>query len=195
MVCLWNAASTNREDGSDILAIFPSGLVVADVSVAHPAATSYSCAAARTAGAAAASRDALKRRQYHAGGLLAALYFYPLSVEPFGCFGVSAMQFLNARAEAALVLMLSRWLSSLGRFESLALLYVWGMSLYIGRLCMSMLPLEALTRVWVFMCQLLTSCSHTLFVMLFCFRFARIMHLNPPIYNAFLLKLCLYHAC
>jgi hypothetical protein len=76
--------------------------MVADVSVVHPAATSYSRAAARAAGAAAASRDAFKRRQYHAGGLPAAPSFYLLSVESFGHFGVSAMQFLNALAEAAL---------------------------------------------------------------------------------------------
>jgi hypothetical protein len=75
---------------------------VADVSVVHPAATSYSRAAAQTAGAAAASRDALNRRQYHAGGLPAALLFYPLSVESQGRFSVSDMQFLNANAEAAL---------------------------------------------------------------------------------------------
>jgi hypothetical protein len=76
---------------------------VADVSVVRPAATSYSRAAARTAGAAgAASRDALKRRQYHAGGLSAAPSFFPLSVESFGRLGVSAMQFLSDLAEAAL---------------------------------------------------------------------------------------------
>jgi hypothetical protein len=79
-----------------------SGLVVADVSIVQPAATSYSRAAARTAGAAAASRDALEWRQYHAGGLPAALSFYPLSVESYGRLGFAAMQFLNALAEAAL---------------------------------------------------------------------------------------------
>jgi hypothetical protein len=95
---LRNAGPTNREDRGDILAVLPSGLVVA---VVHPAATSYSRAAARTAGAAAASRDALKRRQYHAGGLPAALSFYPVSEESFGRFGDSAMQFLNAEAALA----------------------------------------------------------------------------------------------
>jgi hypothetical protein len=95
-------APTNREDRGDILTILPSGLVVADVSIVHPAATSYSRAAARTVGAAAASRDALKRRQYHAGGLPVALSFYPLSVESYGRFGSGAMQFRNALAEAAL---------------------------------------------------------------------------------------------
>jgi hypothetical protein len=99
---LWNTAPTNCEDRGDILDVLPSGRVVADVSVVHPAATSYSRAAARNAGAAAASRDALKRRQYHAGGLPAALSFSPLSVESYGRFGVSAMQFLHALAEAAL---------------------------------------------------------------------------------------------
>jgi hypothetical protein len=43
---LRTAAPTNRKDRSDILAVLPSGLVVADVSVVHPAATSYSRAAA-----------------------------------------------------------------------------------------------------------------------------------------------------
>jgi hypothetical protein len=95
---LRNTAPTNRKERSDI----HSGLVVTDISVVHPAATSHSWAAARTAGAAAASRDALKQRQYHAGGLPAALSFYPLSVDSFGRFGISAMQFLNALAEAAL---------------------------------------------------------------------------------------------
>jgi hypothetical protein len=99
---LRTAAPTNREDRGDILAVLPSGLMVADVSVVHPAAISYSRAAARTAGAAAASRDALKRRQYHAGGLPAALSFFPLSVESYGCLGSGAMQFLNALAEVAL---------------------------------------------------------------------------------------------
>jgi hypothetical protein len=75
---------------------------VADVSVVHPATTSYSRAAAKTAGAAAASRDALKRRQYLAGGLPTALSFYPLSVESYCRLGSAAMQFLNALAEAAL---------------------------------------------------------------------------------------------
>jgi hypothetical protein len=87
-----NTAPTNREVRGDILAVLPSGLVVADVSIVHPAAPSYSRAAAWTAGAAATSRNALKRRQYHAGGLPAAPSFPPLS----------AVQFLNALAEAAL---------------------------------------------------------------------------------------------
>jgi hypothetical protein len=99
---LRTADPTNREDRGDMLAVLPSGLVVADVSVVHPAATSYSRAAAQTTGSAAASRDALKRRQYHAGSLPAALSFYPLSVESYGRLGSGAMQFLNALAEAAL---------------------------------------------------------------------------------------------
>jgi hypothetical protein len=99
---LRTAAPTNREDCGDILAVLPSGLVVADISVVHPAATSYSRAAARIAGAAAASRDALKRRQYHTGGLPAALSFSPLSVETYSRLGSGTMQFLNALAEAAL---------------------------------------------------------------------------------------------
>jgi hypothetical protein len=76
--------------------------VVADISVIHPATTSYSHAAEWNAGAAAASRDALKHYQYHAGGLPATLSFFPLSVESYGRSGVFAMQFLNALAEAAL---------------------------------------------------------------------------------------------
>jgi hypothetical protein len=76
--------------------------ILADVSVVHPAATSYSSAAVQIAGAAAASRDVLKRRQYHAGGLPSDLSFYPLSVESYGRLGSGAMQFLNAVAEAAL---------------------------------------------------------------------------------------------
>jgi hypothetical protein len=102
MDSLRTAAPTNCEDRGDILAVLPSGLVVADVSVVHPAATSYSRAAVRTAGAAAASRDALKRRQYHACGLPTALSFYPLSVESYSRLGSGAMQFQNALAEAAL---------------------------------------------------------------------------------------------
>jgi hypothetical protein len=35
---LWNAASTNHKDRGDIFAVLPSGLVVADVSIVHPAA-------------------------------------------------------------------------------------------------------------------------------------------------------------
>jgi hypothetical protein len=59
---LRTAAPTNREDRGDIL---PSGLVVADVSVVHPAATSYSRAAARTAGAAAASLGRFESSEQH----------------------------------------------------------------------------------------------------------------------------------
>jgi hypothetical protein len=69
MECLRGAAPTNHEDGSDILVVLPSVLFVADVFVIHPATTSYSCAATQIAGSAPASRDALKRRQCHAGGL------------------------------------------------------------------------------------------------------------------------------
>jgi hypothetical protein len=54
----------------------------------------------RNAGAAATSHDALKRRQYHAGGLPAALSFSPLSVESYGRLGV--MQVLNTVTEAKL---------------------------------------------------------------------------------------------
>jgi hypothetical protein len=39
---LQNAAPTNPENHGDILTVLPSGLVVADVSVVHLAATSYS---------------------------------------------------------------------------------------------------------------------------------------------------------
>jgi hypothetical protein len=99
---LRNASPTNREDHSDILAVLLSGLVVADVSVVHPAATSSSRAATWNAGAAAASRDALKRCQYHAGGLPAALSFSPLTVESYSHIGAAAMRFLNALAEVAL---------------------------------------------------------------------------------------------
>jgi hypothetical protein len=102
MDCYRNAAPTNREDRGDILAVLPSGLVVADVSVVHPASTAYSRAAAQNAAAAAASRDAPKRRQDHNGGLPAALSFFPLFMESYGRLCVSGVHFLNALAEAAL---------------------------------------------------------------------------------------------
>jgi hypothetical protein len=80
--------------------------------------------ATRTDGAAAASRDAFKRRQYHAGGIPAALSIFPLSVESYGRLGKSAMQYLNTLAEAALASCAAgtdvvRRLSSLEHSESL----------------------------------------------------------------------------
>jgi hypothetical protein len=72
---LQNAAPTNREDLGDILAALPGGLILVAVSVVHPAATSISLATTWTASVAAASHDALKRGQYHASVLPAALSF------------------------------------------------------------------------------------------------------------------------
>jgi hypothetical protein len=99
---LRKAAPTNCKNCSDILAILPSGLVLADVYVVHAAATSCHCAASWPAGAAAASRDALKRRQYHVGGLPAALSLYPLPVKSYVFFSAATIQFLNALAETVL---------------------------------------------------------------------------------------------
>jgi hypothetical protein len=77
---LRNAAPTNRDD---ILAVLPSGLVEADISCVS------TCGHFLFPGAAAASREALKLRQYHAGGLPAALSFYPLSVESYSRLGAA----------------------------------------------------------------------------------------------------------
>jgi hypothetical protein len=138
---------------------------VADVSIVHPVATSYSLADARTAGAAASFRDALKQRQYHAGGLPAALSFYPLSVESYGRLGSGAMQFLNALAEAALAssatgsdVTKAAFIS--GALRELGMTLCFGNELVYRRLCMSMLLREALVHAWACMCRLLMSCRN-----------------------------------
>ena len=84
-----------------MLAVMPSGLVVLDISVTHPAADSYVQAAAARAGAAADARDAHKRQKYAAITLHGATTFVPLTVESYGRLVKAAMGFFNEPATAA----------------------------------------------------------------------------------------------
>jgi hypothetical protein len=73
-------AGTGRAslERGDILVVLPDeGLVVTDVSVVHPAATSYLQWAEHTAGTAACTRDAAKSCTYGGGGQVAPLLSYP----------------------------------------------------------------------------------------------------------------------
>jgi hypothetical protein len=130
---LRDAAPTDPEDQSDIVAVLPSSLVMAEVSLVHPVTTSYSRATMRNAGDAAASHDALKRRHYHASGLPATLSFFPLSIESYGHYVFllcsSRMPSLTRHWLPLLQIpMLPRQLSSLGRFENSEEHCVYGMN-------------------------------------------------------------------
>jgi hypothetical protein len=81
------------------LLVFPRRLVVGDVSVIHPAATSFAVGAVRTPGFAAAARDASKRRAYRQ--VSSALPFVPISVESFGRLGARALTLLGDLADQA----------------------------------------------------------------------------------------------
>jgi hypothetical protein len=94
------SANANRPDSrGDILLVLPGGLTVADVSVVHPAASTY-VQAARSVGGAAAARDQAKRVRY-ATADPNGYAFIPLSVETFGRMGKPAMELLNTLATAA----------------------------------------------------------------------------------------------
>jgi hypothetical protein len=94
------SANANRPDSrGDILLVLPSGVTVADVSVIHPAASTY-VRAARTEGGAAAAREQAKRARYETadpGGYA----FVPLVVETYGRLGKAAMELLNTLATTA----------------------------------------------------------------------------------------------
>ena len=93
-------ANANRPDSrGDILLVLPSGLTVADVSVIHPAA-STNLRYARTAGGAAAAREASKRARYETADPNG-YTFVPLVVESYGRMGQAAMGLLNTLATAA----------------------------------------------------------------------------------------------
>ena len=97
------AATPTSAERGDILLALPDALAIGDVSVIHPAAASYSAAAARSEGAASRIRDAEKRRKY-AQAEPAGYPFIPLTSETFGRLGAPAMQLLNdlaARASAS----------------------------------------------------------------------------------------------
>jgi hypothetical protein len=86
----------------DMLVVLPDeGLVVTDVSVVHPAASSFFRQAAHTAGAAASLRDASKFCKYGGGGQVAGGSFTSLSMESYGRLGRPAMQLLQTLAAAA----------------------------------------------------------------------------------------------
>ena len=94
------AAAARPDSRGDLLLILPSGLTVVDISVIHPAAASYVRAAARSAGSAAATRDARKRALYRTADPNG-YAFTPLSVETYGRLGEPAMELLNALAGVA----------------------------------------------------------------------------------------------
>lgn len=96
-----SAAIANRpESRGDILLALQDALTVVDVSVVHPAASTYVNAAARAEGSAAAVRDHAKRAQYENSDPLG-YAFVPLSTETFGRLGKPAMALLNKLAECA----------------------------------------------------------------------------------------------
>jgi hypothetical protein len=83
----------------DILVVLPEGLTVCDVSVVHPAASSYAHQA-RVPGGAAAARDQLKITKYRTADPNG-YAFTPLSHETYGRLGKPAMQLLNTLATEA----------------------------------------------------------------------------------------------
>jgi hypothetical protein len=89
-----------RVTRGDIQLALPTGVVVADVSVIHPAAPTYAKTAAVTAGKAAAIRDSEKKRKYLSADPNG-YQFVPLSMESFGRLGEPAMQLLNRLSIAA----------------------------------------------------------------------------------------------
>jgi hypothetical protein len=98
----WQAVQPTGERG-DILALLPSvGLIVADVSVVHPAASKFVRAAAQTDGAAAAGRDREKRLKYGVGEQIAAGGFTPLSTETYSRMSSVAHTFLKSLTDAAM---------------------------------------------------------------------------------------------
>ena len=94
------AANANRpESRGDGLFVMPDALTIVDVSVVHPAASTY-LRLAQTDGGAAAHRDQAKRNRYQnddPNGYA----FVPLSVETYGRMGKPAMEFLNTLATIA----------------------------------------------------------------------------------------------
>jgi hypothetical protein len=92
--------SGNDGDRGDILLALRSALTIADVSVIHPAASTYVAAAARTTGSAAAVRDRHKQARYDRGDA-GGYAFVPLSVETYGRMGAPAMKLLNTLADTA----------------------------------------------------------------------------------------------
>jgi hypothetical protein len=83
----------------DILSVLATGVEIADVSVVHPAATTF-LQAARVPGGAAAARDQRKRSRYQTADPNG-YAFTPLSHESYGRLGKPAMQFLNTLAITA----------------------------------------------------------------------------------------------
>jgi hypothetical protein len=85
----------------DIMMVMPDTVVVADVSVVHPAAPTYAAGAAAKNGAAVAAQDRTNRAHYMRAGDGDAYDLVPLSVESFGRLGKPAMCLLNALADVA----------------------------------------------------------------------------------------------
>ena len=82
-----------------ILLALQDALTVVDVSVVHPAASTYVNAAARAGGSAAAVRDHASAKYENSDSL--GFAFVPLSAQTFGRLGIPAMALLNKLAECA----------------------------------------------------------------------------------------------
>ena len=87
------APNVRPQSRGDILVVLPEGLTVCDVSVVHPAASTY-VHKARFPGGAAAERDRVKTIKYHTADPNG-YAFTPLSHETYGRLGKPAMQLLN----------------------------------------------------------------------------------------------------
>jgi hypothetical protein len=95
------AALSSRQDArGDILLVLPEALTVIDVSIIHPAASTYMGQAASTDGGAAATRDQEKRARYQLSNP-DGYDFIPFSVETFGRLGKPAMALINTLATSA----------------------------------------------------------------------------------------------
>lgn len=94
------ALRARPESRGDILFVLPEAVTVGDISVVHPAASTYVLGASRTDGSAAAARDRLKRDRYQTADPTG-YAFTPISVESFGRLGKPAMELLSTLASIA----------------------------------------------------------------------------------------------
>ena len=93
------APRVRRDSRGDVLYALAEGLTIVDISVVHPAATSFA-RVGRDPGGAAAKRDADKRAKYQTA-VPNGYAFTPLSHETFGRLGKPAMELLNKLANVA----------------------------------------------------------------------------------------------
>ena len=91
-----------KQDGdsrADIMVVLPKEIVVGDISVTHPAATTYAAAASKEDGAAAAGREHAKHRRYPTEST--AYRLFALVHESFGRLGQEGHQLLRMLANTA----------------------------------------------------------------------------------------------